>query len=137
MAKTIIKKTETEAIVKISGTNTSETIVLATDLLTGTEIIQGTPTVGIRFIQWSQDQAATVAIIRGGTPVLDLHDNGNQFDFAGNGGFLELTGSTSDIVFTITGTSFVYITLRKIAGYKSKIEGHRFGSYDDINAVGS
>lgn len=140
MAKTIFKKTESVAIVKVSGSNVTETITLASDLLAATEIVQGTPTVGINHIQWSLqgDNGATkIEITRGGVDVLTLYDNGEVFDFSGNGGFVENTGATSDLTVTITGKAYVYLTLRKSAGYKSKIETAQFGSYDDVNGVGS
>jgi hypothetical protein len=137
--KTIMKKTETSVIIKISGTDVAETITLATDLLATTEVIQGTPTAPIAFIQYTIDkpEAAKVVITRGGVAVIGLYNPDGFLDFAGNGGFLEKTGQTSDIVVTITGTAFVYITLRKTAGYKSKIEPEFFGQYDNPNAVGS
>lgn len=140
MAKTILKNTETLAIVKVSGNNISETITLATDLLQSSTVVSGTPSVGINHIQWSLqgDNGATkIAITRGATDVLSLYDNGQAFDFAGNGGFCETTGSTSDLVVTITGKAYAYITLRKLSGYKSKIETAEFGSYDDTTVVGS
>jgi hypothetical protein len=122
-----------------SLTNATETITLATDLLTSTEIVQGTPTAPIAYIQYTIDkpEATKVLITRGGVDVIGLYNLDGSLDFAGNGGFLEKTGQTSDIVVTITGTAFVYITFRKTAGYKSKIEPEFFGQYDNPNVVGS
>jgi hypothetical protein len=93
-------------------------------------VVSGTPSVGINHIQWSlqgDNGVTNIAITRGATDVLSLYDNGEVFDFAGNGGFCETTGSTSDLTVTITGKAYVYLTLRKLSGYVSKIETAEFG----------
>ena len=69
-------------------------------------------------------------------PVLNLHQNGD-LDFGGNGGFTDDTENTSNIVVSIVGTGGCYLTLRKVAGYKSKIEPETFGPYDNTTAVGA
>jgi arginine repressor len=134
MAKRIMKLTDTLAIVKVVGTG-SETIALGVDLLPTTQIVSGTPTVGIGFIQWTCGTSVTVA--RGGVNVMELHTNEGSFDLAGNGGMLDTQNGTSDLVVTIAGGGTVFITLRKMSGYASKIEPEKFGQYDDPTAVGS
>ena len=132
--KYINKKTEGVAIVKIGGTTFTETISLATDLLVPSQIIDGTMNVGIQHIQWVTTNAAEKIIItRNGTVVMELMGQGS-FDLSGNGGFIDSQESTSDLV--CTGTGWMYITLRKTGGYKSKIETHKFGQYDDTTKVG-
>lgn len=134
MAKTIMKLTETLAIVKISGT-TPETISLATDLLSPTQIVSGSPTVGIGFIQWTT--GGNILITRNAIEIYNLYTNTGEFDLSGNGGILDTTQSTSNIVVTITTGGTIFLTLRKLSGYASKIEPHRFGQYDNTSAVGS
>jgi hypothetical protein len=251
MTVQILKQTETLAVVKVSGSG--GTINLATDLLSSTMIIQGTPTVNITFAHWniSQNSGDKIAINRGvGVPevarmtgvsgmiagqtfvvagltytstalttqaqllgafaglldgaitgpgtatgiysgaltgyttsavvsnvvtftstaapsadvsdltsggtaaasatitvttqgqapgnvnILNLQANGNILDLSGNGGLSENTESTSNLVVTISGLGEVYLTLRKQAGYASKIEPERFGQYDNPNTVG-
>jgi hypothetical protein len=139
MAKRILKQTETIAVVKVSGTNISETITLATDLLAPTMIVDGTPKVNIIYTQWNVSGGAsdTVTITRGGVQVLNLFQNAGELDMGGNGGFADDTNNTSDLVCTIVGTANVYLTLRKVDGYASKIETAQFGPYDNTTAVGS
>lgn len=139
MAKAIIKQTETLAIIKVSGTNVSETITLATDLLSSTMVQTGTLHVPIAFVLWnlSSGVSDTITITRNGVRVLDLFQNPGFCDFAGNGGFLENTQDSDDIVVQIVGTGAVYITVRKVGGYVSKVETAQFSYHDNVNAVGS
>lgn len=136
MAKTILKNTQTVAIVKCAGTTLNDTIALNTELRLANQI-GGTPNVAIAHVQWacSPGTSDAVTITRGGTVVLTLYQNG-ALDFAGNGGFLETVGAASDIVVTSVGTAQVYLTLRK-QGYISTVEPEYFGSYDNPAVVGS
>ena len=142
MAKSLLKNTETIAVVKVSGLTgtTNETITLNTDLLASTQTAPGPFKVWINHLQWSiqgDNGAQKITITRGGTQVIALFDNGNVFDFSGNGGFAETTGEASDLVVSVVGSATVYITLRKAGGYTSKIETAQFGSYDNTTLVGS
>lgn len=134
MAKTVMKLTETLAIVKISGT-APETISLATDLLSPTQIVSGTPKVGIGYLSWTT--GGNIKISRNSVDVYDLYTNTGEFDLSGNGGMLDTINGTSDLVVTITTGGVIFLTLRKIEGYASKIEPNRFGQYDNPAAVGS
>lgn len=142
MAKSILRNTETLTVVKVYGVSgtTVETFALATDIASGTQVAAGPYKVWLNHLQWSlqgDNGASKIAITRGGMPVITLWDNGEVFDFAGNGGFAETTGEASDIVVTITGNAFLYMTLRKVAGYNSKVETEKFGPYDNTTVVGS
>ena len=142
MAKSILKNTETVTVVKVSGTSgtTNETVTLATDIMSATQVVSGTPTAPISHLQWSvqgDNGASKITITRGGTQVIALYDNGNVFDFSGNGGFAETTGETSDLAITIVGNATAYITLRKSGGYASKVETAQFGAYDNTTVTGS
>lgn len=137
--KTILRQTETLAVIKVSGTNVTETITLGTDLLSSTMVVSGTPTVNISHVQWniSNTVTDTITVTRGGVAVLNLYINASQIDMSGNGGFADTVGNTSDLVVQITGTGQLYLTVRKVSGYASKIEPWRYGSYDNTAAVGS
>lgn len=139
MAKRILKQTETLAVVKVSGTGSSDTITLNTDLLSSTMVVDGTPRVNIVYAQWNISPGAsdTIVVTRGGTPVLNLYQNAGELDLGGNGGYSDDTGNDQPLVVTITGTGNLYLTLRKVSGYKSKIETAEFGPYDNTTAVGS
>ena len=133
--KYINKKTEGVAIVKIGGTSFTETISLATDILVPSQIVDGTMNVGIQHIQWVTTNAAEKIIItRNGTVVMELMGQG-ALDLSGNGGYIDSQEADHDLV--CTGTGWMYITLRKTGGYKSKIETHKFGQYDDTTKVGT
>lgn len=133
MAKTILKLTETEAVVKISGTGT-ETINLSTDLLSSTQALQGTLKVGVTFLQWTTGESITLT--RNSVVVMKLFTNTGEFDLGGNGGFADYTQSDQNIAVTIAGDGVIFLTLRKAGGYKSKIEPEYFGQYDDPTKVG-
>ena len=135
MALTIMKLTETLAIVKVSGVGAT-TINLSTDLLSSTQTLSGTLKVGIGFLNWTCAEAIT--IVRNSVEVYKLHTNANEFDLSGNGGMLDLTESASNIVVTLGASGGVcFLTLRKAGGYASKIEPEKFGIYDNPSAVGS
>lgn len=134
MAKTVMKLTETLAIVKISGT-APETITLATDLLSPTQVVSGTPKVGIGYLSWTT--GGNIVIARNAVDVYNLYTNTGEFDLSGNGGMLDTIQGTSDLVVTITGNGVIFLTLRKLEGYASKIEPNRFGQYDNPAVVGS
>jgi len=140
MALTIMKLTESLAIVKVTGVGATTISLSNTQasggLLSPTQTLSGTLKVGIGFLNWSCDSAIT--IVRNTADVFKLHPNGNELDLSGNGGMLDLTESASDIVVTIGASGgFCILTLRKMGGYASKIEPWRFGSYDDTTALGS
>ena len=130
----VMKQTETLAIVKVFGTDDSVTIDLDTDLLSSTMILDPAVArkVPISYVSWYVSDAAgdAVSIVRDSVPVLNLYQNG-ELDFAGNGGFNETTKEGNSIVVTIVGTGGVYLTLRKAAGYISKIQPWKYGQYDD------
>jgi hypothetical protein len=135
MSHRVMYQTETKAVVKVWGTASADTITLATELLSPTMIVQGTPTVNIIGVTWFVTDGASdsVAVVRNSIPVFNLTKNG-QFDLKD---ISDDTANTSDIVVNITGTGGCYLTLRKTAGYKSKIEPETFGSYDNTTVVGS
>lgn len=132
--KTILKLTEQQAIIKLVGAGT-HTIDLATDLLSPTQIISGTPTVGINHLQWST--GGNVVIRRNAVDIMQLYTNTGTLDLSGHGGFIDAQNGTHNIDVVITTGGTVFITLRKMAGYASKIEPYAFGQYDNENAVGS
>lgn len=147
-AAVVQKVSDSEAIVKVSGNTTGAvTINIATDILAANQIVYpvgGTPVANIIGFQWSGDVGATYRIDRGGVRVATLlADNGNFLDF------IELfpaenTNNTSNITVTIVktdGTTAVqgelWIRIRKVSGYASKIETAAYSVYDNLTAVGS
>lgn len=137
MAKTILRKTPQKVAVKAAGSGVTETITLATDLLASTEVVSGTPTVDIQAIYWTGAAAGVATITRNSVVIATLSGaHSGSLDFT-SAEFRDSVGNTSDIVVTTTGQMEVWLKLRKVTGYASKIETAQFGSYDDTTAVGS
>ena len=139
VAKTILKKTHQEACVKVAGTAASATIDLQTDILLSSQALDGaTQTVNIVGVSWTGAVGSTITVARNGVTILTLAgEAAAEFDFNACG-YVDSVENTSDIVVTIAGAEAqVYLVLRKVGGYASKIETATFGAHDDETAVGS
>ena len=55
----VLKLTNTSAVVKVSGNGGTGTITLATDLLPANQVISGTPKVSIGYAQWNISPGAS------------------------------------------------------------------------------
>ena len=140
VTKSVLKLSESEAVVKVAGTSAAATIVLAEDLLSDSQELHTTiqPASNITGVQWTGASAAVVTITRGGVTVMTLS--------AGTAGFLDMSGQAmipdstnnqNDIVVTVSGgQAECWLRLRKVAGYVSKIETAAYGIYDDTTKVG-
>lgn len=137
MAKTILKNTNQETVVKITGIGT-ETIDLQTDILAATQALDGaTQTVNIVTLEYTGLPTSNVTIVRGTTTVTSLDTTGHDL-FAMAAGWSETTANTDDIAVTIaTANAQVYLTLRKVGGYATKVENATYGIYDDPTRVGA
>lgn len=122
VTKTILKLTNTEAIIKVTGIATdTTTISLATDLLSGTEIVSGTPKVNIAAMVCYGIPGGYATVARGGAVVLNAaNDALSMIDLTGHPFVPDTTGNTSDIVVTInTQQCQVYLFVKKVSGYKT------------------
>ena len=141
LTKTLLKLTETEAVVKVAGSTGSTTIDLQTDILDPNQATSGaTQTVTITGVRWNGDLSNTLAINRNSVRVMTLvTDTADTVLFDGQELPPENTEATSDIEVVQTGSGYVelYLKLRKVSGYAPKIETAQFGVYDDPNVVGS
>lgn len=146
LTKTIQKVTDTECIVKISGSDTAPAVItLATDIISTTQVVSGTPLVTIIGAQWFGEPGAVYRISRNNVRVITLlADNGNWVDLLGTLFPPELTNPTSDISVTILKADGVtaiqgelWLRLRKTAGYAMKVETAQFSIYDNVAAAGS
>ena len=139
VTKTIIKNTNQETIVKVGGTAGSATISLATDCLAATQALDGaTQSVDIVSAQVTGLLVSGITVVRNAVPVLAFApENAGLFNYEGNG-FRDNVQNTKDIVVTVSGAeAHIYLTLRKIGGYATKVETAQFGSYDNNTVVGS
>ena len=130
VVKTVLKKTNTEAVIKVSGKGSAQgvddnvTITLNSDVYnSASDVLSGTPVVRILGIQWCGEPGALYKISRNNVKIVTASaDNGNWIDF------VELfppdmDNSTYDINVAITdknGLSVqgeIWIRLRKVSGY--------------------
>lgn len=140
VAKTILKNTNQESVVKIAGTAASSTIDLSVDLLASQQALDGaTQRVNIAGVQWVGLPEATITIARNSVNILTLPGGGADYiEFAAGSGFVDNIENTSDIVVTIAGAEAqCYLVLRKVSGYATKVETAVYGAYDDETRVGA
>jgi hypothetical protein len=140
VAKTILKNTNQESVVKVAGTAAAATIDLSVDLLAGTQALDGdTQRVNIIGVQWAGLNNSTITITRNSVNILTLNGaDAGDLEFGTGYGFVDNIENASDIVVTIAGAEAqCYLTLRKASGYASKVETAVYGAYDNESAVGS
>ena len=140
VAKTILKNTNQESVVKVAGTAAASTIDLSVDLLAGSQALDGdTQRVNIAGVQWVGLPSSTITITRNSVNILTLPGGGADYiEFAAGSGFVDNIENASDIVVTIAGAEAqCYLTLRKVSGYATKVETATYGAYDDETRVGA
>lgn len=138
MAKTILKNTVQEAVVKITGVGT-ETIGIATDVLADSQALSGaTQTVNIVAMRYSGLASSAITVTRNSVVVSSFSAEGEgTINFIGEG-YVDSTGNTSDLVVAISGANAqLYLTLRKVSGYAPKVENATYGAYDDPTRIGA
>ena len=139
VTKTIIKNTNQETVVKIGGTAGSATIDLQTDCLAATQALDGsTQTVNIISSVHAGLLNSAITVTRNAVPVMAIAAENNGKILLNDIGFVDTQENTSDIVVTIAGAeAHIYLTLRKVGGYATKVETAQFSIYDNVDAVGS
>ena len=136
MAVTVLKNTNQEAVVKVSGAGTG-TINLTTDLTNAQQSVSGTPTVNIVTANWVGAPNSTIVISRGATVIMSIPADAPQLlDFTGQG-YCDTIANTSNISVVVTGEAAIYLTLRKVAGWIPFAESAVYGAYDDPTRVGA
>ena len=123
VTKTILKLTNTEAIVKVTGlAGDTTTISLATDLLLASEALVGsTQKVNIASVVCYGIPGGYVTLARDGVTIINLANDGLQMvDFQGDPFTPDTINNTNDIVVTVSASpSQVYIYFKKASGYRS------------------
>lgn len=140
VAKTVLKNTNQETVIKVAGTAASATIDLQTDCLAGAQALDGaTQRVNIVGCQWVGLPNSVVTIARNSVNILTLPGGGADYiEFAAGSGFVDNIENASDIVVTISGAEAqCYLTVRKVSGYATKVEHATYGAYDDETRVGA
>ncbi len=141
-AKTFLRKTHGEVVVKVAGTGAAETISLTTDLLPAAGQIltpAGTPKVNIVGVTWTGAPTGVVTIVRNSVTIMTLQaDAAGSLEFNGQMMIPDSINNSSDIVVTISGAQAeCWLRLRKIEGYQTTIEPEQFGSHDNPAVAGS
>lgn len=137
MAKNILKKTGSKVAVKLHGNDLNETVTLNSDCLLSSESIVGTPTANIVSVHWAGAAGASATITRNSVKIIIVSgDNAGELLFLDTE-FTDSIENTHNLVVTSTGEMQIWLVLRKVSGYSSKIETAEFSVYDDTNAVGS
>jgi hypothetical protein len=140
VAKTVLKNTNLETVVKVAGTAAAATITLATDCLATTQALAGgTQTANIFGVTWTGASGGIVTITRNSVVVMTLQaDAAGTLEFGGQAMIPESVNSTSDIVVTISGAQAeCWLRIRKVSGYATKVEEATYGAYDDPTRVGA
>jgi hypothetical protein len=148
----VLKNTDKEAIVSVSGANDTVSVTLAS-LLSSSQVLGAsgaadyvTPTVNIATVIASGNINSAMSLRRGATgatghlvfvgspenvPTVQF----NQYGFTENG------QNTKDILVTHGGATGAlvtsYMVLRKVDGFYSKVEYEKYGAYDDETKVGA
>jgi hypothetical protein len=131
--KTVTKKTNKDAIVRIVATaaNDTSTIDLQTDLKLTNETLGAAQKVYISAAYFST--AANVSLTRNSVVVANYFGGGDHIDAE----WVLTDQETHDIVVTFGGAGMILLHLKKIDGYNDPIETAAFGIYDDETVVGS
>jgi hypothetical protein len=139
VTKTVLKKTQTEAVVKVAGTADSATIDLDVDLVAATELAgtAGSQLVNITSLQWAGASGGTITITRNSVVIATLQANAaGELDFGGQMMVPDTVENDQNIVVTISGAQAeCWMRLRKAAGYNTKIQPEQYGIYDDQTSI--
>lgn len=139
--KTILKNSEVESIIKVTGSNGDvETILLNDDIVSASQIAETTTSqvVNINGAQWTGATDGVAQIYRNDVLITTLNAAASgAVEMNGQMMMPDTTENLSDIVIQFSGgQSEVWLRLKKVSGYKSKIEYGIYGSYDDETIVG-
>lgn len=140
VVKTVLKNVNQESVIKVAGTAGSATIDLQTDLVATTQELDGdTQTVNIIGVVWTGDTNGVAQITRNSAVITTLQANAaGALEFGGQAMIPETIENTKDITVTISGAQTeCWIRVRKVSGYKTKVEYATYGAYDDETRVGA
>jgi hypothetical protein len=140
VTKTVLKNVNQETVVKVAGTAAAATIDLDVDLIAASQIADGdTQTVNIIGLVWTGATDGIITITRNNVVIVTLQANAaGALEFGGQAMIPETINNTSDIVVTISGAQAeCWVRLRKVSGYKTKVEYSTYGAYEDESRVGA
>lgn len=140
VVKTVLKNVNQEAVIKVAGTDGSAVIDLQADIVATTQELDGaTQTVNIVGLIWTGATNGIIQITRDATIIATLQAGAaGALEFGGQAMIPETIENTKDITVTISGAqSECWIRVKKVNGYKTKVEYSTYGAYDDESRVGA
>lgn len=141
MALTTVRNTNQETIIHFQSSAIETGTIALNTLAAGTQALTvgGTPTVNIvRFVTTGEDTSSVTVLRNNKVLIACAPENAPLLDLTSMG-ISEAQQNTYDIVISnnvakqVTG----YITLRKVAGWTTKVETSTYGAYDDPTRVGA
>lgn len=141
MALTIVRNTNQETIVHFQSSAIETGTIALNTLAAGSQALVdgGTPTVNIVRFVTTGELTSSVTVIRNSKVLIAAAPENAPFLDLITFGVSENQQNTYDIVISnnvakqVTG----YITLRKTAGWATKVETATYGAYDDVTRVGA
>ena len=134
-----LRNVNQETIIKFTGGSGDTGTIVLTSLTAATQARNATtPAVNMVRIIASGLTNSNLTITRNSVAVFQGSPGAVvDLEFISNG-FSDSVMNTSDLVFTIGNAAVTgYITLRKLAGWDTKVEDATYGAYDDRTVVGS
>lgn len=128
---TVLKKTNGDAIVRVTATAGADTANIALADLAATNETVGTPKVHIARVYHAQTGDALVNVTRNSVIV------GSFVGYGDVEGWAITDQEEEDITVTFGAAGMIILHLKKVGGFDSPIEYAQFGAYDDPAAVGS
>lgn len=137
---TTLKNTNQETVIKATTDgNSTGTITIANLGATTQARNTDAPVVNIAKFMCVGEVNSHIFIQRNSINVVSIApENAPFFDFNSNG-WVDTTANTYDIVVNndSTKTATLYLVLRKVAGWDTKVEYATYGAYDDETRVGA
>ena len=137
IAPIVLKNSDHEVVVKVTGASGDTSTIDIATLATANQTQTGTAVVNIAGIKYAGTTSSVVSITRDSNNIMTFSTEGvDGEDFAS--GWVDNQENTANIDLAISGgTATVWLTLRKQAGFPSKIETGIYGVYDDETQVGA
>lgn len=140
MRLTTVRNTNQETIIHFASTSIETGTITIANLAASTQARNSdAPTVNIvRFLTTGEDTASVTILRNSQLIIAAAPENAPALDFITNG-ISEGQQNTYDIVISNNVAKAVtgYITLRKLAGWSTKVETATYGAYDDVTQVGA
>jgi hypothetical protein len=135
----VLKCSENETVYKLSGAGETTIALDSGSILASTQLKDGnTQVVDITGFAFTGALDGVITIVRNNVTIATAPAASSNFiDLAGQLLPPDTTEHSFPIVVTITNQAELWLKLRKVSGYKSKVEPSVYGEYDDPTLVGA